>query len=145
MEKKVSFFQRRRNARQTVLQALYQWEMTHQEISVIENQFEQQEIFLQCDQEYFKEILNNIPLELEIIDGFIKRYIDRALEEMDPIEVTISRIATYELLKKTDVPYRVILNEALELAKKFGAQEGHKFVNGILDKIAREVRRAEIN
>jgi N utilization substance protein B len=71
-------------------------------------------------------------------------YIDRPLTELNPVELAIMRIGVYELLHRHDIPYRVIINEALELAKKFGAEEGHKYVNGILDKVARDARVDEI-
>jgi N utilization substance protein B len=143
-KKSFSFPARRRHARQTVMQALYQWEINKSDISTIEKQFESKEHFQTVDAEYFKEILHGVILELEVIDHYIKRYIDRDISELDPVELTVARVAVYEFLKRLDVPYKVVLNEALESAKKFGAQEGHKFINGILDKIAREVRHTEI-
>lgn len=139
-----TFPERRRQARQTAMQALYQWEINKSDIALIENQFIQREHFQSVDAEYFKEILHGVVLEIDNIDSYIKRYIDRDITELDPVELTVARVAVYEFLKRPDVPYKVILNEALESAKKFGAQEGHKFINGILDKIAREVRRGEI-
>ncbi len=143
-EKKSSFPERRRQARQTVMQALYQWEITKADITTIENQFESHEHFQTVDAAYFKEILHGVVLDINHIDSYIKRYIDRDIAELDPVELTVARVAVYEFLKRLDVPYKVILNEALESAKKFGAQEGHKFINGILDKIAREIRHIEI-
>lgn len=144
MEKKLSFPERRRQARQTVMQALYQWEIAKSDVVSIENQFESHEHFQTVDAAYFKEILHGVVLEIDNIDQYIKRYIDRDIKELDPVELTVTRVAVYEFLKRPDVPYKVILNEALESAKKFGAQEGHKFINGVLDKIAREVRHTEI-
>lgn len=135
MTQSKSFAQKRRQSRLSAMQALYQWEMTKHDRSFLEKQFE--------EDEYFKEILYGVMDAQETIDGYIKRYIDRPFEELDPVELSIARVATFELLKKIDVPYKVVLNEALELAKKYGAQEGHKFVNGVLDKIAREIRHHE--
>ncbi len=140
-----TFPERRRQARQTVMQALYQWEINKSDMDVIEHQFVQHEHFQKVDADYFKEILHGVGLEIDLIDSYIKRYIDRDISELDPVELTVARVAVYEFLKRPDVPYRVILNEALESAKKFGAQEGHKFINGILDKIAREIRRTEVS
>lgn len=143
-KKSSSFPERRRQARQTAMQALYQWEINKSDITLIENQFIQREHFQKVDAEYFKEILHGVVLEINNIDNYIKRYIDRDITELDPVELTVARVAVYEFLKRPDVPYKVILNEALESAKKFGAQEGHKFINGVLDKVAREVRHLEI-
>jgi len=133
----------RRWARRFCMQALYQWEITHAEISTIEAQFLQDENIERVDLAYFKEILSGVIEQLELIHSHIKRYVDRPVSEIDPIELSILRIAVYELLYRPDVPYKVIVNEALELGKAFGATDGYKFINGILDKIAREVRRDE--
>ena len=133
----------RRWARRLCLQALYQWEITHEDITVIETQFLQDENIDRVDLVYFKELMSGVIEQLELIHSYIKRYVDRPVSEIDPIELSVLRIAIYELLKRPDVPYKVIVNEALELAKAFGATDGYKFVNGILDKVAREVRRDE--
>ena len=133
----------RRWARRLCMQALYQWEITHHEIHVIEEQFLQDKNIDRVDVDYFKELLHGVVEQLDVIHSYIKRYIDRPLTEIDPIEISILRMAVYELLKRLDVPYKVVLNEALELGKAFGATDGYKFVNGILDKVAREVRRDE--
>lgn len=133
----------RRWARRLCMQALYQWEITHHDIHLIETQFLQDENIGRVDVEYFKALLLGVVDQLEIIQSHIKRYIDRPVAEIDPIEMSVLRMAVYELLHRLDVPYKVILNEALELAKAFGATDGYKFVNGILDKVAREVRRDE--
>lgn len=133
----------RRWARRFCLQALYQWEITHQDIAVIEAQFLQDENIERVDLAYFKELVSGVIEQLEFIQSYIKRYVDRPISEIDPIELSILRMAIYELLKRPDVPYKVIVNEALELGKAFGATDGYKFVNGILDKAAREIRREE--
>lgn len=133
----------RRWARRLCLQALYQWEITHEDIAVIETQFLQDENIDRVDLAYFKELMSGVIEQLELIHSYIKRYVDRPVSEIDPIELSVLRISIYELLKRPDVPYKVIVNEALELAKAFGATDGYKFVNGILDKVAREVRRDE--
>lgn len=133
----------RRWARRLCLQALYQWEITHQDVNAIETQFLQDENIERVDLEYFKELLQGVVEQLELIQSYVKRYIDRAIGSIDPIELNILRIAVYELLKRPDVPYKVVVNEALELGKTFGATDGYKFINGILDKAAREIRRDE--
>jgi len=134
----------RRWARRFGLQALYQWSVSGQAISEIELQFLQDPNVDKVDLIYFKEILHGVPQQLNNIEIYLKRYIDRSLGEIDPVELAILRIAIFELLTRPDVPYRVVLNEALELGKAFGATDGYKFVNGILDKVAREVRHVEI-
>jgi len=133
----------RRWARRFALQALYQWELSPQPISDIEERFMQDENRDRADLEYFKNILHSIVDNQEVIQTYIKRYADRPLAEIDPIELSILRIAISELLYRPDVPYKVVLNEALELGKLFGATDGYKFVNGLLDKSAREIRREE--
>lgn len=143
-----SFAQLRRNARQCAMQALYQWEITQENIADIEQQFTDQADFAAMDQAYFMQILNGLisgnQFRHPSVNHYIKRYIDRPFSEVNPVELSILRLATFELLEKPEIPYKVILNEALELAKTFGATLGHKFVNGVLDKIAREVRQTEI-
>jgi N utilization substance protein B len=134
----------RRWARRFCMQALYQWEITHQDINTIEAQFLQDENIERVDLAYFKELISGVIEQLDLIQSYIKRYVDRPVSEVDPIELSILRIAIFELLKRRDVPYKVVVNEALELAKAFGATDGYKFVNGILDKVAREARREEI-
>ena len=136
--------QARHNARRYALQAMYQWQIAGTSISEIETEFLLNHIDKKTDHEYFKELIHGVPdLQIEI-DAEIKPYITRAMSEIDPVELAMIRIATYELMRRPDVPYRVIINEALELTKKFGSIEGHKFVNGILDRIAKKIRNVEI-
>lgn len=134
----------RRHARRYALQAMYQWHMAHADISEIEAEFIKSQIDRPTDMEYFKELIHGIPAKLDAIDLAITPYLGRPLLEIDPIEIMVLRIATYELLYRLDVPYRVVINEALELAKKFGSVEGYKFVNGVLDRVARKERAIEI-
>jgi N utilization substance protein B len=92
---------------------------------------------------YFKELLHNVPGRLDAIDAAIGEFSDRPVAEIDPVERAILRISGYELLFKPDVPYRVVVNEGINLAKDFGATQSHKYINGILDKVARKHRAAE--
>ncbi|MBS0358122.1 MAG: transcription antitermination factor NusB [Proteobacteria bacterium] len=133
----------RHKARQYVLQALYQWQMTQITLSEIEIQFHTYHGMKDVDFEYFHELIHQIPAQLDTLDETFKKYIDRKLEELNIIELMILRMGTYELMHRTDIPYKVIINEALVLAKSFGATEGHKYVNGVLDKVAREYRQIE--
>jgi len=96
------------------------------------------------DMEYFHEILHGVPRELSALDEIITPLLDRDTEEMTPVELSILRLATYELAHRIDVPYKVVINEAVELAKSFGATDGHKYVNGVVDKIAQLVRTVEV-
>jgi N utilization substance protein B len=136
----------RRNARCYALQAMYQWQLSNAPVSDIEQEFLRYHIEKKTDLDYFKELIRGIPENREDLDREIKNYLGkRALTEVDPIELSVLRLAIYELLKRPDVPYRVIINEALELTKKFGSVEGFKFVNGILDRVAKKNRAVEID
>lgn len=128
----------RKKARRAVMQALYQWELTRNPVSEIQAYILTQETNL--DREYFKEIFNGVMKELPTIDKLLATHTSRPLDEVSPIEYAILRLSAYELLHRLDVPYKVIINEALDMSKEYGANEAHKFVNGILDKIAHESR-----
>jgi len=135
----------RHNARRYALQAMYQWHIANTSISEIETEFLTYHIDKKFDLAYFKELIHGIPEHQHEIDQEMRPFLARPMSEIDPIELSVLRIAIYELIKRPDVPYRVIINEALELTKKFGSVEGHKFVNGLLDKIAKKNRVDEIN
>lgn len=135
----------RRNAREYALQAMYQWQISGTALSDLEVQFLNREIRKKTDLEYFKELMHSIPKQSDDIDVLMKPYLSRPLSELDPVELAILRIAIYELSNRIDIPYRVVINEALELTKKFGSIEGYKFVNGVLDQVARQTRTIEIN
>ena len=135
----------RRNARRYALQAMYQWQLAEASLTDIEHEFLHYHIDKNIDMPYFKELLHGIPTHRREIDMTMGPFIDRSLREIDPVELSVLRVAIYELLKRPDVPYRVIINEALELTKKFGSIEGYKFVNGGLDRVARKTRSTELN
>lgn len=134
----------RRNARQYALQAMYQWQISDIPLHDVEHEFVNYRIDKQIDMDYFKELIHGIPKQLTEINAAMHPFLGRSISDIDPIELAVIRISIYELLHRPDVPYRVIINEALELTKKFGSIEGYKFVNGILDKIARQARSLEI-
>ena len=138
----------RREARRRALQALYQWQVGGQDIGVIEKQFlEDEEMHMELvDQDYFHELLHEIPAHLDRWDGQLSPFLDRAVESLDPVERAILRLGVYELNERLDVPYRVVITEAVELAKSFGAEASHKYINGVLDKVGRgnAMRAAEI-
>ncbi|NOY16542.1 MAG: transcription antitermination factor NusB [Gammaproteobacteria bacterium] len=132
-------------ARRAAIQALYQWEMTQQSRQEIEKHFLADDCLQKVDNEYFKELVHEIPRLVEDIDGSLSSFIDRDITLVDPIEKAVLRLAAYELIYHAEIPYRVVLNEAIELSRTFGSDNGYRFVNGILDKMGAEVRSAEAN
>ncbi len=135
----------RRKARHYGMQALYQWQMTKDAVADIELQFLADYDFSKVDVEYFHDIIHHIPANLEELEQAFTPSLDRVIEELDPIELALLRLGSYELVKRIDIPYKVVINEAVSLAKKFGATDGHKYINGVLDKLAQDVRAIEIN
>ena len=134
----------RKKARRLALQALYSWQLSHNPLTEIETHILLEHQEEEFDLGYFRVLLHEVPAHLSEIELALKPHVSRTIEELDPIEWVVLHIATYELLKRPDIPYRVVINEALELVKKFGATESHKFVNGVLDKVARDLRSAEM-
>lgn len=130
-------------ARRCAVQAIYQWQLTGYNLSEIERQFIEEHGIGTAELPYFQELLHAIPKVVDEIDQAISEYTDRAIDQIDPVERAILRISSYELIKRPEVPFRVAVNEGINLAKEFGATESHKFVNGLLDKIARKHRQAE--
>lgn len=135
----------RHMARRLALQALYQWQVTRESLDTVEQQFLSSPHAATADMDYFHQLLQQIAEQSPIVDDFIKTYSTRPFSDIGPIELATLRIGIYELKFCLDVPYRVVLNEAIELSKKFGAVESHKYVNGILDKVAACTREIEIN
>jgi N utilization substance protein B len=133
----------RTRARRLAMQALYQWDLSGNNLSEIEVQFLEDEDFSKADKDYFHELLHQVPARLDEVEALFTPYLDRALKEIDPVERAVLRMASYELLARIDIPYRVIINESVNLTKKFGAEQAYKYVNGILDKAARQVRAVE--
>ncbi|WP_462379821.1 transcription antitermination factor NusB [Pseudomonas sp. Marseille-QA0892] len=134
----------RRVARSLATQALYQWQMAGQALNEIEAQFRVDNDFSGVDGAYFHELLHGVPRKKADIDELLVPLLDRSLDDMDPVELAILRLSTFELMNRIDVPYRVVINEGIELAKVFGATDGHKFVNGVLDKLAPQLRGVEV-
>jgi N utilization substance protein B len=135
----------RRKARHYALQALYQWHMAGASPRDIEAEFRTDYDFSVVDLEYFQALLNGVVPEVEVLDALYEPLLDRKLSELDPIERSLLRMGSFELRERIDVPYRVVINEAVALAKKFGASESYKYVNGILDKLARQLRGPEVS
>lgn len=136
--------QARTNARKAAVQALYQWQMTGQNLSAIELQFLEEERLKDAQKSYFNELFHGIPKSLDLIDEALTQFVDRPVESIDPVERAILRIGVYELINRLDMPYRVVLNESINLAKCFGAEGSHRYINGILDKVAQQKRAVEI-
>lgn len=133
----------RRRARQLVVQALYQWQLSATPIETVQQEFYRFVDMKKIDKDYFDELVLQIPPLVSELDSHFSVYLDRPLDELTPIELAILRLATYELAKRLDIPYRVVINEALELTKIFGATEAHKYVNGVIDKVAQDLRTEE--
>ena len=126
------------------MQAIYQWQMTGQNIKDIHNQFLSEQDVESFEVTYFEGLLRGIPTNLSDLDELLGPCLDRSIESVDPVERAVLRLGAYELVHHLEVPYRVVINEAVELAKVFGAEQGHKYVNGVLDKVAHKVRSAEV-
>ncbi|MFO7530553.1 MAG: transcription antitermination factor NusB [Marinobacter sp.] len=133
----------RRRARVLAMQGLYQRHFSKSSISDIEAEFIVDNDMSKVDLLYFRDLLRGVHREQGELDGLLEPFLDRPLDEVDPIELAIVRLGAYELKNRLDVPYRVVINEGIELAKRFGGTEGHKFVNSILDKLSRRLRLAE--
>lgn len=135
----------RKRARDLLVQALYQWQLSQSAAEQIEAEF-RADNGRKVDWEYFHQALSTIignPVEMDAL--FLQHIVDRDASQLDPIEIGILRLGSFELAKRIDVPYKVVINECVELAKKYGAAESHKFVNGVLDKAAQQLRALEIN
>lgn len=127
-----------------VLQALYQWQIGGESVTEIEVQFRANNDMSKIDDGYFHELLHGIVRSASKIDTELASLLDRSLEQLDPVERAALRIGCFELMERIDVPYRVVINEGIELAKCFGGQDSHKYINGILDKLAPRLRAVEV-
>lgn len=141
--RKVALAQRRK-ARQLILQALYQWLIADADTKEIEFQFREENTG-KVDWDYFTEVFSEIPRQVSSLNAHIEPLLDRELTALDPIEKSLLYLGTFELANRVDVPYRVVINECVELAKVFGATDGHKYINGVLDKLAARLRPVEMN
>ncbi|TBR40248.1 MULTISPECIES: transcription antitermination factor NusB [Dyella] len=133
----------RSRARRRALQALYAWQMSGSHMNAVIDQFRHEQDMEVADLEYFEDLLHGVERHVEQLDDALKPFVDRDVGQIDPIERAALRLAAYELKYRPDVPYRVIINEAIEVTKRFGADHGHSYVNGVLDKLATHLRTAE--
>ncbi|PSU32057.1 transcription antitermination factor NusB [Photobacterium lutimaris] len=145
----------RRNARHFAVQAIYSWQITKGNVADIEqyflsgDNFEEEEHQAEApalaaphtDVAYFRDLLTGVVLNYQELDSKMRPYLSRPLQDLDQMELALLRLAMYEMIKRDDVPYKVVINEAIELAKAFGAEDSHKFVNGVLDKAAPSLRK----
>ena len=134
---------RRRRARHFGLQALYQWSIAKADLASIEEQFRVDNDFSHTDTEYFQDLLKGVTRDVETLEAVFAPIIDRALDELDAVERNLLRMGTFELRDRVDIPYKVVINEAVSLAKKFGATESYRFINGVLDKVSQDLRSIE--
>lgn len=135
----------RRKARHYAMQALYQWQMSGSKPAAIEAEFRTDNDMTHVDMDYFHDILSNTPRQVSELDSQIEATLqDKALRELDPVSLALLRMAAYEFAVRLDVPYKVVINEAVSLAKKFGPTDAYKFINGALDKLAISMRKAEV-
>jgi N utilization substance protein B len=130
-------------ARRQLVQALYQWQLASQPWQDVYQQFAAQPEFGQADAEYFREALMQIAVGREALDAELAQHAEIAPAQLDPVEHAILFMGLWELMQRPDVPYRVVINESVELAKRFGATDGHKFVNAVLDRASRVHRAPE--
>ena len=137
------FIKKRKHARDKALQALYQWQLSGEDLDWIKQHYLEEQGVSSGDEAYFLELLYQIPAEVEQLDATYRKFMTHSEDRLDPIECNILRIATYEFLHHLEIPYKVVINEAVKLAKTYGADEGHKFVNGVLDPLSRQVREHE--
>ena len=135
--------QARRRARRTLLQALYAWQMTAAELGELGNQFASSDEMRKGDTEYFLACLQGVVNGVADLDPLFEPYLDRTIAQLDGVERAILRAGVYELRERIDVPVRVVIDEWVDLAKGFGATESFRYVNGVLDRVARDVRKAE--
>ena len=133
----------RRKARHYGLQALYQWTLSGASPSDIEAEFRVDNDFRHTDGEYFSAVLKGVVDDVDGLESLFEPALDRTLDELDPIERNLLRLGTFELRDRIDVPSKVVISEAVALAKKFGATDSHRYINGVLDKVARELRQIE--
>ena len=134
----------KKKARKLALQALYQWLMTNHELYEIETQFRLGNNMAKVDTDYFCKLLYGVPEQIKSIEDNLSPFLDRDISELNPVELSVLRLSAYELLYCLDLPYKIVLDESVSLAKQFGSQDGHRYVNGVLNNLARKVRVLEI-
>ena len=135
----------RRKAREFAVQGIYLWLLNQQPVSDVVKQLRDNVDYASIDETMFLALLNGAINEAPQLDQRLAKYVDRAIAELSPVEHAVLLLGAQELLHHLEVPYRVVINEAVELTKTFGGTDGHKYVNGVMDKLAAEVRSIEVN
>ncbi len=133
----------RRKARRALVQATYQWQMNDVGTAALRAEFHEGKALVKADGPFFDDVLGMVTGQAESLDAAFSDLLDRSLDALDQVERAIMRLGTCELLNRPDVPYRVVIDEYVQLAKVFGAEQSYKYVNGVLDKVAKRVRGAE--
>ena len=135
----------KRRARKLALQALYQWQMSGSELYEIEAQFRVANNMEKIDSEYFCRLLHGVTTHVVALEESLIPFLDRPIQNLNPVELAALRIGAFELLHCPEIPYRIVLDASIALAKEFGSQDGYRYVNGVLNNLARQVRVIEIN
>lgn len=136
-------FEPRRRARRRALQALYQWQLNDDSAAAIIAQFVEEQDFDGVDQGYFELLVHEVVTRRDVLDQALAPYVQRVDASLDQMERVILRLGANELIHHLEIPYRVVIDEAIELSHRFGAEQGHTFVNGVLNRLADDVRRIE--
>ena len=135
----------RHKARHFAMQAIYQWQMTGDSSSSIEQQFIEDQPVSGSDLEYMHDLISGVIANSDHLDEVFEPFLSRPLKDLDQVDKAILRLGTFELLYRQDVPYRVVINESIMLAKEFAELDSHKFVNGVLDKVVHAIRTQGVN
>ena len=141
---KASVAKARGKSRRLAMQAIYQWQMTGDSITDIKQQFVEENNMAKLDAEFFSQTVSGVASSISELDPLLEKFMTRTTESVDPVERAIIRLATYELINRLDVPYRVVLNEAVNITKEYCSENSHTFVNAVLDKVAKEIRQLEM-
>jgi N utilization substance protein B len=134
----------RRQSRQVALQGLYQWLLSGEDAGVIDAHLREQPGYAKCDQAHLDLLLHGCIRDAAVLDGYLASHVDRPTKDLSPIEHAVLMLGAFELQNCVDVPYKVVINEGVELAKTFGGTDGHKYVNGVLDRVAGQLRKLEV-
>lgn len=133
----------RRRSRKVLMQAVYQWQMTGAEVSALLKEYKLAGALRKADDEFFEELLRGVIADVEALDSLLAPLLDRKVAELDRVELALLRLGAFELRQRIDVPFRVVIDEYVELAKEYGAEDSFKYVNGVLDRLSTRLRQLE--
>ncbi len=134
---------KRRRARRLALQALYQWKMADTEVSILEKQFEEDTSHKKVDEAYFSVLVRGVIFNVDALDALFEPFLDRKLSQLGAVEISVLRMVAFEMRDRLDVPYKTVIDEGVELARSFGAEDSFKYINGVADKMADGLRKLE--